>query len=268
MTLFDLRDRIVAVTGGLGQLGRQFSRALVEQGARVAVLDLPAQCALAQNSGLADGDRITLVPTDVTDRASLASALAVIERRWGAPFGLINNAALDVPPDAAPQETGPLEDYPLEAWRRTFDVNVTGTFLALQVFGARMAQAGQGSIANISSVYGLVSPDQRVYDYRRANGDPFYKPVAYAATKSAILNLTRYAATYWAPQGVRVNTLAFGGVFNRQAETFVQAYASRVPMARMAREDEYNGAVVFLMSDASSYMTGATMVLDGGWTAW
>ena len=147
------------------------------------------------------------------------------------------------------------------------DVNVNGVFLCCQVFGGRMAAAGRGSVINVSSIYGLVSPDQRIYEYRRGKGEAFFKPAAYAASKSALLNLTRYLATYWAPN-VRVNTVTFAGVFNDQPARFLEEYTKRVPLGRMAREDEYNGAIVFLASDASSYMTGANLVLDGGYTAW
>jgi NAD(P)-dependent dehydrogenase (short-subunit alcohol dehydrogenase family) len=257
---FDLTGRTVVVTGGLGQLGRQFTAALAARGARAVALDLaPATSAPAG---------VRVVQADVRRRESLEAALATIRAELGVPHGLINAAAIDSPPDAPAGENGPFESYPLDSWNRVMDVNVTGLMLCCQVFGAAMAEAGRGSIVNISSIYGLVSPDQRIYAYRAADGAPFVKPVAYSASKSALLNLSRYLATYWAPRGVRVNTLTLAGVANNQDARFLEGYCARIPIGRMARPDEYNGAVVFLCSDASAYMTGSNLVMDGGWTAW
>jgi NAD(P)-dependent dehydrogenase (short-subunit alcohol dehydrogenase family) len=257
--LFSLDGRTAIVTGGLGQLGREFTAALIESGARVAVVDT--------QPGPPDTDRCLYIEGDVTDRASLEGAAARIERAFGPPHVLVNNAALDSPPSAPASTNGPFERFPVDVWRQTLDVNVTGVFLCCQVFGASMAAAGRGSIINVASIYGLVSPDQRIYEYRRENA-PFFKPAAYATSKSALLNLTRYLATYWASRGVRVNTVTFAGVFNEQDPKFLAEYTKRVPLGRMARPDEYNGAILFLASDASSYMTGANVVLDGGYTAW
>jgi len=266
---FDVRGRVVVVTGGLGQLGRQFAGALVGRGAQVAVVDLDIAARVDATYGPEKaGLGYFFVEGDVTSRASLERALQQIEQRWGPPYALVNNAALDSPPGAAAGENGPFEEYPEASWDRVMEVNAKGVFLACQVFGGRMARAGRGSIINIASIYGLVSPDQRIYEYRRRGGEAFFKPVAYSASKSAVLNLTRYLATYWAPHGVRVNTLTFAGVFNNQDEEFLKGYCAKVPLGRMAREDEYNGAVIFLCSDASSYMTGSNVVLDGGFTAW
>ena len=265
--LFDVRERVVVITGGLGQLGQQFARALAWRGARVAILDSAIQAFEIVTDARSQAT-ILHVPGDVTHRESLESALAQVTAHWGTPFALINNAALDSPPNAPPSENGPFESYPEASWDRVMEVNVKGVFQCCQVFGGAMADAGRGSIINIASIYGLVSPDQRLYEYRRMQGEPFYKPAAYAVSKSALLNLTRYLATYWAPRSVRVNTVTFGGVYRNQAPEFLQGYSARVPLGRMAREDEYNGAIVFLVSDASSYMTGSNMILDGGWTAW
>jgi NAD(P)-dependent dehydrogenase (short-subunit alcohol dehydrogenase family) len=268
--LFRLDGRAVVVTGGLGQLGVEFTCALLRAGARVAVLDVAVTEAsvAARYGAMAHAPELMFVRCDITERASVDEALARVVAAWGAPHGLVNNAALDAPPDAPPEENGPFESFPQASWDRVMAVNAKGVFLLCQAFGGAMAREGRGSVINVSSIYGVVSPDQSLYEYRRRAGEVFYKPVAYSASKSALLNLTRYLATYWAPRGVRVNTMVLGGVFNHQDPRFLEGYHRRVPMARMARADEYNGGVLFLLSDASSYMTGAELVMDGGWTAW
>lgn len=273
--LFSVEGKVAVVTGGMGQLGRQFTLALASRGARVAVLDVRVDADLigarygdSALAGGALGDHLLFGAVDVTERSSLEEGLQQVEARWGTPDILVNNAGLDSPPNAPAGENGPFETYPVTSLDKVLDVNLKGVVLCCQVFGGAMARAGQGSIINISSIYGLVSPDQRLYTYRAESGAPFFKPVAYSVSKSGLLNLTRYLATYWAASGLRVNTLTFGGVFNQQDETFLRNYTARVPLGRMASEDEYNGAVIFLASEASSYMTGANLVLDGGWTAW
>jgi len=268
--LFRVDEKVIVVTGGMGQLGTQFARTLVDLGAAVALLDLPERIAQADTAGGGPipSERLVRVGADVTRRDSLEAALEQVERTLGVPDGLINNAALDSPPGGSGDDNPPFERYPEATWDRVMDVNVKGVFLACQVFGSAMARAGRGSIINVCSTYGLVSPDQRIYEYRRTGGVEFYKPVAYAVSKSALLNLTRYLATYWAQSGVRVNTVTFGGVFNGQDAEFLAGYAARTPLGRMARPDEYDGAIVYLLSDASSYMTGSNMVIDGGWTSW
>jgi len=257
--LFDLSGRVAVVTGGLGQLGRVYSAGLAERGMRVATFDI------------ASGDApegVRAYEIDITDRAAIEQALRGIETEWEAPHVLVNNAALDSPPDAPVEEVGPFEDYPEASFDAVMDVNVKGTLLCCQAVGGAMARAGRGSIVNVSSVYGLLSPVQDLYAFRRDRGETFVKPVAYSVSKSAILNLTRYLATYWAKAGVRVNTLTLAGVWNDQPTEFLEAYAARVPMGRMLEASEALGAVVFLASDASSYVTGANVVVDGGWSAW
>jgi NAD(P)-dependent dehydrogenase (short-subunit alcohol dehydrogenase family) len=257
----------VIVTGGCGQLGRQMTGALLSYGAKVAVFDLAAERFPVDDFELKD--HLLTVTVDITSRESIEAGLREVISRWDTPHGLINNAALDAPPNAPAEETGPFESYPESSWDKVMQVNTKGVFLCCQVIGGAMAAAGRGSIVNISSIYGLVSPNQSIYEYRReTTGTRFVKPVAYSVSKSALLNLTRYLATYWAKENVRVNTLTFGGVFNQQDPKFLENYCARVPLGRMAREDEYNGAIIFLMSDASSYMTGSNVVIDGGWTAW
>lgn len=268
--LFDVSGRVVVITGGFGQLGAEYAAAFADRGARVAIFDLleePAASGADLAPGLRDGS-IRAWRVDVTDRASIERALADVVQAWDVPHVLVNNAAIDAPPDAPPEEVGPFEDVPVESLEQVMRVNVTGTVLSCQVVGGAMAEAGRGSVVNVSSIYGLLSPVQELYEFRRATGEEFVKPVAYSLSKSAVLNLTRYLATYWAGRGVRVNTLTLAGVWNEQPDEFVRAYTARVPLGRMLEPREAVGAVVFLASDASSYVTGANVVVDGGWTAW
>ncbi|MDH4102652.1 MAG: SDR family oxidoreductase [Thermoleophilia bacterium] len=257
--LFDLSGRIAVVTGGMGQLGRVYTAGLAERGMRVASFDVA--------SGDAP-DGVRAFEVDVTDRVAIERAMGEIESDWGAPHVLVNNAGLDSPPDAPAEEVGPFEDFPEEVFDAVMDVNVKGALLCCQVIGGAMAREGRGSIVNIGSVYGLLSPVQDIYAFRRESGETFVKPVAYSVSKSAILNLTRYLATYWAKAGVRVNTLTLAGVWNDQPAQFLEAYAERAPMGRMLDAGEALGALVFLASDASSYVTGSNVVVDGGWSAW
>ena len=257
--LFDLSGRVAVVTGGSGQLGAVYTAGLAERGMRVASLDVTT-------SDLRDGVRA--LECDITDRAAIEDALEAIEAEWGSPHLLVNNAGLDSPPDAPAEEVGPFETYPEASFDAVLDVNVKGAFLCCQVIGGAMAREGRGSIVNVSSIYGLLSPVQDLYAFRRERGETFVKPVAYSVSKSAVFNLTRYLATYWAGAGVRVNTLTLAGVWNDQAPEFLEAYSARVPMGRMLQADEALGALVFLASDASSYVTGSNVVVDGGWSAW
>jgi NAD(P)-dependent dehydrogenase (short-subunit alcohol dehydrogenase family) len=254
--LFSLHGRVAVVTGGAGQLGGEIARGLAASGAEVAIFDVVEA---------AEGDGVSSFVVDVTDRSAIERATSELS---GVPHVLVNAAALDSPPDAPAEEVGPFEDFPSEAFDEVMEVNVKGTLFACQVIGARMAEAGRGSIVNVSSIYGMLSPVQELYDFRRAGGETFFKPVAYSVSKSALYNLTRYLATYWAKSGVRVNTLTLGGVFNEQPEDFLKAYTARMPLGRMAEAGEVVGPVVFLASDASSYVTGANVVVDGGWSAW
>jgi NAD(P)-dependent dehydrogenase (short-subunit alcohol dehydrogenase family) len=248
----------MVITGGGGQLGGEFGRTLAKAGAKIVLLD--------RERVDVDGNMLSIA-CDVTDPDALKVALKRIEGEWGTPDGLVNAAAIDSPPDAPPEENGPFESYPLSSWDRIMAVNVTGTFLCCQVFGGAMAAAGRGTIVNVASIYGMVSPDQALYQYRRDRGEVFFKPVAYSVSKSAIYNLTRYLSVYWGAQSVRVNTVTFGGVFNNQEQAFLHNYQAKVPLGRMADRKEYNGVIQFLLSDASSYMTGANVVVDGGFTA-
>lgn len=264
---FDLTGKVAVVTGAAGQLGGEYVRTLLGAGAKVAALDIWPENPKS-TLGALPPDRLMVLRVDVTRKAQLVRSLEEIKAGIGRPHILVNNAAIDAPPNAADQAAGPFEEYPESSWDRVMDVNLKGVFLCCQVFGGDMARAGGGSIINIASIYGILSPDQRIYAYRAESGRPFFKPVAYSVSKSGILNLTRYLATYWASRNVRVNTLTLGGVFNNQDEAFVKSYCHKVPMGRLARADEYNGAILFLASDASSYMTGSNLIIDGGFSAW
>ena len=218
-----------------------------------------------------DSDRLLCAEVNITDKASINRVLDSIEAKWGVPDGLVNNAGVDTQPSAPPEVSGPFEEFPEEVFREVVEVNLVGTFLMTQQVGKRMKQAGKGgSIINVGSIYGVVSPVQDIYSYKKEDtGIPFVKPVAYSAAKSGLYNFTRYCATYWGRDGIRVNTLTLSGVERSdQDPRFQKNYTNRIPIGRMAKAHEYNGAVVFLLSDASVYMTGSNVVVDGGWTAW
>jgi NAD(P)-dependent dehydrogenase (short-subunit alcohol dehydrogenase family) len=267
---FSLEGRVAVVTGALGLLGRRHCEVLAAAGASVVVTDLDSGlCAQRADQLTAEHGRPALGQgADVTVKASVAALCDTVLSRFGRVDVLVNDAAInekvETPPGAAPLR---FEDYPLEQWERALRVNLTGTFLCCQAFGAAMARAGAGSIVNISSTYGLVAPDQSLY--RRPDGSQaFWKSAAYPVTKGGVLALTRYLAAYWGRQGVRVNALCPGGVRNGQDPYFVERYSERTPLGRMAAAADYDGAIVYLASDASAYVTATSLVVDGGFTAW
>ncbi|HVM45558.1 MAG TPA: SDR family oxidoreductase [Candidatus Thermoplasmatota archaeon] len=269
MDRFALDGRVAVVTGALGKLGPVWCDALLGAGARVLALDLPDAEPSVPFSELAKthgSERLRVARADVLGRASLERALEEARAAWGVPEILVNNAGIDQPAQAAPR-TYRMEDVPAAEFMRTMEVNAWGAFQCAQVFGGAMAEAGRGSIVNIGSLYASVSPDNRLYDHF-PNSPPFLKPAAYGASKAALVNLTRYLATHWAARGVRVNALSPGGVLGAQDAEFRRKYESRVPMGRMATAADLAGPLVFLASDAASYVTGIELVVDGGFTAW
>lgn len=269
--LFRLDGRVALVTGGAGLLGRRYCEALVEAGATVVVADLDGARAEAVAAAISR-ERALGLPLDVSDEESVGAATARAVARFGRLDILVNNAALTVRGGSERLDDyfAPFERYPRDLWDRAIAVNLTGMMLCAQAAGRQMLRQGGGVIVNIASTYGVVAPDQRLYDgVKSPYADTgFNTPVSYAVTKSAVLGLTRYLATYWAGKNIRVNALTPHGVYDKHDATFVRNFASRSPLGRMARDDEYRGALLFLVSDASSYMTGANLIVDGGWTAW
>lgn len=263
---FNLDGRVALVTGAAGLLGRQFCRTLVEAGASVVAVDLNAQ-ALGQLFEQL-GERVVQAVCDVSNPQAVQAAVDAAISRFGRLDILVNSAALDPKFDAgeAGKHSSSFEDYSLENWNKALSVNLTGAFLFSQAAVKPMLAQGSGVIINICSTYGLGGPDQRIY--QREGKPPAFKPVDYTVTKAGILGLTKYLATYYGDKNIRVNALTPGGVHNTQDDEFVRAYSARTVLGRMARQDEMNGALLFLASDASSYMTGANLVVDGGWTAW
>jgi NAD(P)-dependent dehydrogenase (short-subunit alcohol dehydrogenase family) len=268
--LFRLDGRTAIVTGGLGRLGGQYASALTAAGASVALFDVASQPGPLVRSLLDAGALLSTHRVDATHRGAVDAAVAEVEARFGTPSILVNNAGLGSSPADAALETGLFERYPESAWDAMLDSHLKSALVVSQSFIARFRDRALpgGSIINVSSTYGVVAPDQSVYDYRRRDGTEYFKPVGYSVAKSGMLNFTRWLAEYCAPFGVRVNTLVPGGVQeDGHAPEFVAEYVKRTPLGRMAQEDDFNGAVVFLASPASAYMTGASLVVDGGWTA-
>lgn len=259
--LFGLEGRIAAVVGGAGRIGTKICQALAEAGAKVAVLDTNGEAA-EQLAARINADRVGEskgLMVDATDPADLDRAVSRLEAEWGAPDILVNSAQFR----GTGFYTSRIEDYPLDAWKQVMDVNLTAVFLSCRIFGAAMARNRGGVIVNLASTYGLVSPDPRIYGDSGVNS-----PVSYSASKAGVINLTRYLAVHWREQRIRVNCLAPGGVFDQQGDEFVANYRDRTPLGRMAAAEDYQGAVLFMVGEASSYMTGAVVTVDGGWTAW
>lgn len=269
--LFDLSGRVAIVTGGAGLLGYYHAAILADAGARVVLLDLPAAepGARAQQLCTEYAAEAIGLSCDITSQSSLEACRSEILNRYGRIDILINNAANNPKVEDGNNGWSRLENFPLEMWEADIRVGLTGAFLCSRVFGAEMAQRKSGVIVNVASDLAIIAPDQRLY---RVDGIPDdrqpVKPVTYSVVKSALLGLTRYLATYWSDANVRVNSISPGGVYNGQPEVFLDKLKQLIPMGRMANRDEYQGAILFLCSDASSYMTGSNLVVDGGRTCW
>lgn len=268
--MFDLSGRGAIVTGGAGLLGSQFCKTLAQAGAGVAVVDINASAVEKVVAEItAEGGKALAVPTDITNPDSVQAMVAKTLEAFGRVDILVNSAALDPkfdPDSISAQGANAFEDFPLEGWKEALDVNLTGMFLCSQAAVKPMLAQGKGSIINLCSTYGLGGPDQRIY--QQEGQPPKFKPVTYTVTKAGVVGMTKYLATYYGTKNIRVNSLTPGGVYNNHDPHFVEAYAYRTAMGRMAELHEMNGALLYLASDASSYMTGGNLVVDGGWTAW
>ena len=262
---FRLDGKVALVTGGAGILGQKFCAGLLQAGAQVAVLDLQAEAAQAVAQRLGAG--AAGFGCDVADPRSVAACIAAVLDRFGAIDILHNNAATKSR-DVRAFFT-PFEDYSLDTWREVMSVNIDGMFLMAQAVGRHMLARGQGgTVIQTASIYGLVGPDARIYEGSDYLGGPINTPAVYAASKAAVVGLTKWLSTHWAKSGIRVNCLVPGGVSSGQNSVFSARYAERVPLGRMATDDEMVPALLYLASDASSYVTGQVLAVDGGWTAW
>lgn len=267
--MFDLSGKTAIVTGGLGILGRRFCQGLAEFGANVAVVDLDGEKAseyardLAKQFGVgAEG-----IACNVSDPLSAGAMVQKVVERFGKVHILHNNAASKSSNLNA--FFAPFEEYSIEEWRKVMAVNIDGMFLVAQAVGAQMIkQKSGGSIIQTSSIYGLYASDKRIYEGSFYMGMQISNPAVYSASKAAVVGLTKYLAAYWADKGIRVNTLVPAGVESGQNETFKERYSARVPFGRMAQGEEMVGALIYLASDASSYVTGQDIVIDGGLSAW
>ena len=267
--LFDLNGKTAIVTGGTGILGERFCQGLALHGANVVVVDLDEESANESSKALKTdyGIRSIGISCDVSDPVDVSKMVKTVIREFQEIHILHNNAASKSSDlDAF---FAPFEDYSLKEWRKIMSVNIDGMFLVAQAVGARMVkQQKGGSIIQTASIYGHMAPDQRIYEGSYYLEREINTPAVYAASKAAVIGLTKYLATYWADKGIRANTLTPGGVESGQNDTFKQRYANRVPLGRMADKDEMVGALVFLASDASSYITGQNIIVDGGLDAW
>jgi NAD(P)-dependent dehydrogenase (short-subunit alcohol dehydrogenase family) len=268
-SLFDLSGRVAVITGGAGLLGYHHGAILAAAGAHVVLLDLEVAQPAMRAKQLSDAHGVECVGlvVDITDEDSIIAAKDAVMAKFGRVDILINNAANN--PKVEEQRPGQpwsrLENFPIETWNGDIAVGLTGAFLCSRVFGQEMVKRGKGVILNIASDLAVIAPDQRLYRKDGvAEDEQPVKPVTYSVVKTALLGLTRYLSTYWVANGVRVNAISPGGVFNGQPDEFTTRLHALIPMGRMAEKDEYQGAVLFLCSDASSYMTGQNLIVDGG----
>ena len=265
--LFDLREKTIVLTGSAGRLGTNFAYSLSGAGANVVLVDTNEKLnkKLEKNISKKFKTKALACDVDISKKNQVSELRKQIIEKYRKIDGLVNNAFFSPRLDVK-RSARKFEDYPLDLWNKVVEINLTGVFLCCQELGKIMLkQKTGGSIVNISSIYGINGADQRIYGKSGLNSPP-----SYAATKGAIVNMTRYLAAYWHRKNIRVNTMTLGGVLDKSYmnKKFIENYSHKTMLGRMANSDEYNGALLFLLSKASSYMTGANLVLDGGWSAW
>ncbi|MBI3504321.1 MAG: SDR family oxidoreductase [Proteobacteria bacterium] len=268
---FSLAGRVVVITGGAGLLGVRHAEAIAAAGGTPVIADRRGSEADAAAAAIASAFGVPTLgaAVDVTSEASVRALLDSVMTRFGRVDALVNNAANNPKVEDGAHAFSRLEEFPLDQWNADIAVGLTGAFLCAKVFGTAMAAAGRGVIVNISSEYGIIAPDQRLYAVEgKPEAQQPKKPVSYTAVKAGLHGLTLYLATYWADRGVRANTITLGGVENGQPAEFLARAASRIPMGRMAQPTDFQGALVWLCSDASSFVNGANVVVDGGKSVW
>jgi NAD(P)-dependent dehydrogenase (short-subunit alcohol dehydrogenase family) len=267
--IFDLKKRVFIVTGGAGYLGMKHVEAILEANGRVALFDIDES--VIQKASNLNSKNTKGYVVDITDEGQIESAIKQVIKDFGTIYGLVNNAANNPKMRESNQKTTGLrlESFPKEVWDKDIDVGITGAFLMSKYVGREMVKNNEGVILNIASDLSVIAPDQRIYRKDGEDKASEVKPVTYSVTKHALIGLTKYLATYWAEEGIRVNALSPGGVTNPNIDPeFKKKLVNLIPMARMAEPDEYKGAVIFLLSDASKYMTGNNIVMDGGRSIW
>lgn len=269
---FQLTGKVCVITGGTGLLGIKHAQAVAEFGGIPVLLDINENRVEKESKKISERFSTSSLglQVDITDSAQIANALKTIVKKFKKIDVLINNAANNPHVKTNKPDWGRFENFPLAIWEKDIAVGLTGSFLCSQIFGAFMARRGKGGvILNIASDYGVIAPDQRIYRVKGVPEDKQpAKPVSYSVAKHGIIGLTKYLATYWADKGIRVNSLSPGGVYVSQSPEFVKKLSHLVPLGRMANQDEYKAAVIFLISEASSYMTGANLIIDGGKSVW
>ena len=271
---FDIKGRVALITGGAGLLGIKHAEAVAEAGGIPVLLDIDGERSKESAKKIGETFNVACcgLRVDITKQDSISNALETVLLKFCRVDILINNAANNPKVEGsilAESHWSRLENFPLDVWNKDVEVGLTGAFLCSKIVGSELARRGKGVILNISSDLGIIAPDQRIYKKEGLSDDmQQVKPITYSVIKHGLIGLTKYLATYWADKSVRVNVLCPGGVYNNQPDDFVEKLTNLIPMGRMANIDEYKASVLFLISDASSYMTGSTIVVDGGRTCW